>query len=82
MLSAVWSGITASRWTLQNSAIFSRSDSGTGKSERATITSGWMPNARSSRTECCVGLVFSSCVEPMYGSSVTWMESVSSFGAV
>ena len=32
---------------------------------------------RSSRTECCVGFVFSSFVAPMYGSNVTWIESVS-----
>ena len=41
------------------------------------ITSGWMPNERSSRTECCVGLVFSSWLAFRYGSSVTWTDIVS-----
>ena len=31
-----------------------------GRSVRQTIASGWMPSERSSRTECCVGLVLSS----------------------
>ena len=35
--------------------------------------SGWMPIRRSSLTECCVGLVFSSPAWPMYGTSVRWM---------
>jgi hypothetical protein len=44
--------MTASVSTLQNSEIFSRSACATGKSLRVTITSGWMPKVRSSRTEC------------------------------
>ena len=35
--------------------------------------SGWMPMRRSSLTECCVGLVFSSPAWPMNGTSVRWM---------
>ena len=35
--------------------------------------SGWMPIERSSLTECCVGLVFSSPALGMNGSSVRWM---------
>ncbi len=31
-----------------------------------------MPISRSSFTECCVGLVFSSPAVAMYGTSVTW----------
>ena len=42
-----------------------------GRSLRATIASGWMPMDRSAATECCVGLVFSSPLGPMYGSSET-----------
>src|SRR5437588_820024 len=54
--------MTASVETSVKSAIFSRISSGTGRSERRTITSGWMPIARSSRTECWVGFVLSSPV--------------------
>ena len=32
-----------------------------------------MPIERSSLTECCVGLVFSSPADGMYGISVRWM---------
>ena len=35
-------------------------DAGSGCSQRQTSTSGWTPSAASSRTECWVGLVFSS----------------------
>ena len=34
--------------------------SGIGRSQRTSRMSGWMPMERSSLTECCVGLVFSS----------------------
>ena len=34
--------------------------------------SGWMPMRRSSWTECCVGLVFSSPAWPRNGTSVRW----------
>ena len=37
----------------------------------STIASGWMPMLRSAATECWVGLVFSSPLGPMYGSSET-----------
>ena len=37
-----------------------RSSFGIGRSERHSRMSGWMPIERSSFTECCVGLVFSS----------------------
>ena len=64
--------ITFSSFTSQKSAIFSRSSSSIGWSARAMRTSGWMPIARSSRTECCVGFVFSSPAASMKGTSVTW----------
>src|SRR3990170_2877036 len=51
--------MTASTSTSVKRAIFSRISSGTGSSERRTMTSGWMPIARSSRTECWVGFVLS-----------------------
>lgn len=47
----------------------------TGRSERRTIASGWMPMLRSAATECWVGLVFSSPLGPMYGSSETWRKN-------
>ena len=37
------------------------------------MTSGEIPIRRSSCTECCVGLVFSSPVTSMYGTRVQWM---------
>ena len=37
------------------------------------MTSGEIPIRRSSCTECCVGLVFSSPATSMYGTSVQWM---------
>jgi hypothetical protein len=39
--------------------------SGSSRSERHTIASGWMPIERSAATECWVGLVFSSPEGPM-----------------
>ena len=75
MVSAVSAGMTASASTSVNSAIFSRISSGTGWSDRRTITSGWMPMPRSSLTECCVGFVLSSPVAASSGSSVTWTYS-------
>ena len=62
MLSAVMTGITASNGTSQKSATFRRMPSSTGTSVRARMTSGWMPIERSVRTECWVGLVFTSSV--------------------
>ena len=58
-------GITASSRTLHWSAILRRASAGIGRSQRQSTTSGWMPMARSSRTECWVGLVFSSPAEGM-----------------
>ena len=60
VLLASRAGMTASRRTLQKSAIFSRSLSGSSRSQRQTRISGWMPRLVSSRTLCWVGLVFSS----------------------
>ena len=37
------------------------------------MKSGWIPIERSSLTECCVGLVFSSLDAAIHGTSVTWM---------
>ena len=56
--------------TLQNSAILRRSLSGIGRSQRHSSMFGWMPTFSSSFTECCVGLVFSSPAERIYGTSV------------
>ena len=52
--------MTASVGTLQNSAIFSRTSLSSGTSLRHSRMSGWMPISRNSRTECWVGLVFTS----------------------
>ena len=43
---------------------------GSGRSQRHSRMSGWMPMARSSRTECWVGFVLSSPAVPMYGTRV------------
>src|SRR2546425_376396 len=53
---------------------FSSSESG--RSVRHTRMSGWIPICISSRTECWVGLVLSSAVAAMKGTSVRWMNSV------
>jgi hypothetical protein len=45
-----------------------------GCSQRQSRMSGWMPIARSSRTECCVGLVFISPAVFTNGSSVRWTK--------
>ena len=42
-----------------------------GRSERQTSASGVMPIVRSACTECCVGLVLSSPLGPMYGMRLT-----------
>ena len=75
MLSASSAGMTASRRTLQNKAIFSRSLSGSSRSQRQTMISGWMPSEVSSRTLCWVGLVFNSPAAAMKGTSVVWIET-------
>ena len=64
--------ITAFTSTSQNSAIFSFISGGMKRSLRQIRISGWIPMARSSFTECCVGLVFSSCAAAIHGTSVTW----------
>ena len=65
---------TASGATLVNIAIFFFSAGSSGRSERHSRMSGWMPISRSFITECCVGLVLSSPAAPMYGTSVTCTE--------
>src|SRR3989304_5270290 len=54
--------MTALGATSQNSDIFSRSSSATGRSLRQTMTSGCTPIESSSRTLCWVGLVLRSPV--------------------
>ena len=66
---------TASGGTSHSREIFCFSESLTGRSLRHTMTSGWMPRARSSVTECWVGLVFCSPAGPMNGTSVTWTKA-------
>ena len=76
MLRASSAGITADLGTLQNSAIFSRSLSGSGRSQRHSSTSGWTPRLDSSRTDCWVGLVLSSPAAAIHGTSVVWTLTV------
>ena len=59
--------------TEQKSAILSLISLESGRSVRQRRMSGWMPISRSFITECCVGLVFTSCAVEMYGTSVRWM---------
>ena len=63
--------MTASSSTLQKSAIFAFSSLDRNRSVRQSRMSGWIPILKSSFTECCVGLVFSSRAAAMYGTSVT-----------
>ena len=65
MLSTSRADTTASTGSEANSAIFLRMSRDSPPSERQTTMSGWMPMRRSSLTECCVGLVFSSPAWPM-----------------
>ncbi len=51
---------TQAKSTLQKSAIFRLMSAESGRSVRQTRMSGWIPICISSRTECWVGLVFSS----------------------
>jgi hypothetical protein len=53
------------------SAILRLFESDTGRSERSTRASGWMPIERSAATECCVGFVFCSPDAFMNGTSDT-----------
>ena len=68
--------MTADFGTLQNKAIFSRSLSGSGRSQRHSSTSGWTPRLESSRTDCCVGLVLSSPAAAIHGTRVVWTLTV------
>jgi len=77
MLFTSVAAITASVGTLQNSAIFSRTSDVSGVSLRQSRMSAWMPISRSSLTECCVGLVFTSPAALMNGTSVTCTNSTS-----
>ena len=70
MLSTSRAEITASSGTLPNSAILRRMSRSSPRSDRQTIACGWIPIRRSSLTECCVGLVFSSPAWPTYGTRV------------
>ena len=65
MLSTSSAETTASTGSEANSAIFLRMSCASSPSERQSSMSGWMPMRRSSLTECCVGLVFSSPAWPM-----------------
>ena len=56
---------TASSSTSHISEILRLIESGSSRSARQTIASGWMPTWRSAATECWVGLVFSSPDGPM-----------------
>ena len=67
MLSASTLDTTASMGTSHRSEIFRFRSSEIIRSERHTMTSGWMPRLRSSVTECWVGLVFCSPDGPRYG---------------
>ena len=60
MLSASTAETTASMGTSQRSEILRLRSSEIIRSDRHTMTSGWMPRLRSSVTECWVGLVFCS----------------------
>ena len=76
MLRASSAGMTADFRTLQNRAIFSRSLSGIGRSQRHSSTSGWTPRLASSRTDCWVGLVLSSPAAAIHGTRVVWTLTV------
>ena len=68
--------MTADVGTLQNKAIFSRSASGSGRSQRHSKTSGWTPRLDNSRTDCWVGLVLSSPAAAIHGTRVVWTLTV------
>ena len=65
MLSTSLAQMTASSGSEAKSAIFLRMSRLSSDSDRHRTMSGWMPMRRSSLTECCVGLVFSSPACPM-----------------
>ena len=60
----------ASLGTLQNKEILSFNSSEIVCSLRHTMISGWIPYPNNSLTLCCVGLVFTSWLAPIYGSKV------------
>ena len=68
----------ASSGRLANSAIFFGCRVDQRLSERHDEHVGLDTDPRSSFTECCVGLVFSSPAWLMYGTSVRWMNMKSS----
>ena len=70
MLAASMEETTASMGTSQSREILRLRTSEMIRSERQTMTSGWMPRLRSSVTECWVGLVFCSPDGPRYGTRV------------
>ncbi len=65
MLSTSHAETIADGGRLANSAIFLRISCESEPSERHISMSGAIPMRRSSLTECCVGLVFSSPAWPM-----------------
>ena len=71
MLGASLAVTTPSTSTSHISAILRFVASGTSRSARRTMASGWMPMLRRAATECCVGFVLSSPDGPMYGTSET-----------
>ena len=71
MLGASLAVTTPSTSTSHMSAILRLVASGTSRSARSTIASGWMPMLRSAATECSVGFVLSSPDGPMYGTRET-----------
>ena len=72
--------MTQSGVTLQKRAIFRRTSSPMGSSQRQTRMSGWMPRERSSFTECWVGLLFCSPLPGMETMRGTWMKRTSPNG--
>ena len=60
MLAASTAETTASMGTSHSSEILRLRSSEIIRSDRHTMTSGWIPRLRSSVTECWVGLVFCS----------------------
>src|SRR6266566_2305935 len=71
--------MTPSTGTSQKNAIFFLMSGSRECSPRATMTLGWIPMDRSSRTLCWVGFVFCSPTAPMIGTSVVWTKKRFSF---
>ena len=72
MLSASTHDTTAWMGTSHSREILRFRSSEIIRSERHTMTSGWMPWLRRSVTECWVGLVFCSPEGRRYGTRVRW----------